>query len=207
MQVDGAQFNTGNLETRYGIHGGYGNSQGSGSAWGANIWGMGTSYDGSGYGTSFSTSGQYGISWIRGSHASADGSIGEGLYVYQNGVLKGGVGTSGIWSTGNITAYSDIRVKANFEVIPDALNKVCKLTGYTFDRTDTELRQTGLIAQELLEVLPEAVTGGPTEEDPDALYSVAYGNTVGLLVEAIKELKAEVEALKKNSHTHYVAGK
>lgn len=99
-------------------------------------------------------------------------------------------------ASGNVTAYSDQRVKVNIEVIPDALDKVSELSGYTFERTDIKgERQTGIIAQELMDVLPEAVIGGPTEEDPDALYSVAYGNLVGLLVESIKELKTRVEEL------------
>jgi hypothetical protein len=96
-------------------------------------------------------------------------------------------------ATGNVTAYSDIRVKTNLEVITTALARVNKLTGYTFDRTDIETdRQTGLIAQDVLEVLPEAVT-----QDPETgHYHVAYGNIVGLLVESIKELKKEVDTLK-----------
>ena len=64
----------------------------------------------------------------------------------------------------------------------------------TFDdhgEPETPVRQTGVIAQEVLEVLPEAVLG-----DEEGHYSVAYGNMVGLLIEAIKELKAEVEELK-----------
>jgi len=103
---------------------------------------------------------------------------------------------------GNVTAYSDIRVKTNLEVIPDALNKLCQLNGYTFDRTDvaycddtkkplSPVRQTGVVAQEVLKVLPEAVTGSE-----ESHYSVAYGNLAGLLIEAIKELKKEVEELK-----------
>jgi hypothetical protein len=104
-------------------------------------------------------------------------------------------------AVGNITAYSDIRVKENIEVIPEALDKVCQLSGYTFDRTDfvpdaetgvmPETRQTGVIAQEVLKVLPEAVA-----EMDDGKLTVAYGNMVGLLIEAIKELKTEIEDLK-----------
>ena len=118
----------------------------------------------------------------------------------QNGGGTSAMG-SNIWTSGNVTAYSDIRVKTNIEHIPHALDKVCQLSGYTFDRTDVSfddegtpdrpIRQTGVIAQEVLEVLPEAVTG-----DEEGHYSVAYGNMVGLLIEAIKELKAEVEELK-----------
>ena len=93
------------------------------------------------------------------------------------------------WARGNITAYSDIRLKTDIEVIPDALAKVEQLRGVTYKRIDSGERQTGLIAQEVQKVLPEAVSG-------DDMLSVAYGNLVGLLVEAIKELKAEVEELK-----------
>ena len=95
------------------------------------------------------------------------------------------------YAQGNITAYSDARVKTNLEVIPNALEKVCKINGYTFDRTDQDLRQAGVIAQELKEVLPEVVLG-----DEDVGYNVAYGNITALLIEAIKELKSEIEELK-----------
>lgn len=99
-----------------------------------------------------------------------------------------------ITAQGNVTAYSDIRIKTNIEVIPDAIEKVQKLSGYTYDRTDKEVpRQTGVIAQELLNVLPEAVRGGPTEEDPDGHYSVAYGNMVGLLIEGMKEQQNQID--------------
>jgi hypothetical protein len=93
-------------------------------------------------------------------------------------------------ATGNITAYSDERVKTNIEVIPDALNKVKSISGYTFDRTDVECdRQTGVIAQELLKVLPEAVRYDEVEDK----YSVNYGATIGLLIEAIKELEKRIK--------------
>jgi len=66
------------------------------------------------------------------------------------------------------------------------------LNGYTFDRTDIDTpRQTGVIAQEVRAVLPEAVT-----ETDDGTLTVAYGNMMGLMIEAIKELKAEIDELK-----------
>ena len=101
--------------------------------------------------------------------------------------------------SGDITAFSDQRVKTNIEVIPNALDKVCQLRGVTFTRTDLEdKRQTGLIAQELEQVLPEAVTTSRNETlGIDDFKSVNYGATVGLLIEAIKELKAEVDSLKR----------
>ena len=98
-------------------------------------------------------------------------------------------------ATGNVTAFSDIKLKENITPIGDALHKVCQLNGFTYNRNDIEgsPRQAGLIAQEVQAVLPEVVV------DNDGTLSVAYGNMVGLLVEAIKELKAEIEELKKGN--------
>ena len=103
--------------------------------------------------------------------------------------------TSNWVAAGNVTAYSDARIKENVEVIPDALSKVKQLSGYTYTRNDLEdktKRHTGVIAQEVLKVLPEAVQLGKTEEDT---MSVAYGNMMGLMIEAIKELEAKVAIL------------
>lgn len=127
-------------------------------------------------------------------------------YIYGNGsnggtigFYKGGspsfsfaFGSGLLTSGGNIAAYSDIRVKANLEVIPNALEKVGKLNGYTFDRTDINIRQSGLIAQEVQEVLPEVIT--PANEEGH--LAIAYGHLAGLFVEAIKELHAEVISLR-----------
>jgi hypothetical protein len=80
-----------------------------------------------------------------------------------------------IYSTGNITAYSDKRAKENIEKIENALDKVCTLGGYTY--TMKGQKYTGLIAQEVLEVLPEAVTGSE-----ETNYALAYGNMMGLIL-------------------------
>jgi len=95
--------------------------------------------------------------------------------------------------SGNITAFSsfsDRRLKENITVIEDALERVDTLSGYTFNYINDTRRMTGLIAQEVEEVLPEAVY---EDGDHKALY---YGNIVGLLVEAIKDLKKEVDEIK-----------
>jgi hypothetical protein len=97
-----------------------------------------------------------------------------------------------ILASGNITAFSDIKLKDNIEVIPNALDKVVQIRGVTFDRVDEEVpRQSGVIAQEVEKVLPEVVI-----TNKDGIKSVAYGNLVGLLIESIKELKVEVNELK-----------
>jgi len=103
---------------------------------------------------------------------------------------------------GNITAFgstSDINLKENVEVIPDALDKVKQLKGITFNYKKDGKRSTGLIAQDLEKVLPEAIyetIDVDINGDPeDKHLAIRYGNTVGLLVEAIKELEARVKEL------------
>ena len=93
---------------------------------------------------------------------------------------------------GNVTAYSDIRLKENIEVITDALNKVKQIRGVTFTRNDAEdkeQRHAGVIAQEVEIVLPEVVA-----EDNSGVKNVAYGNMVGLLIEAIKEQQQIIDS-------------
>jgi hypothetical protein len=118
---------------------------------------------------------------------------GDGIIKFtNNGVDAGEISGGNLTMVGDITAFSDARLKTDLEQIPNAISKVQELTGYTYTRVDTGKRQTGIIAQDLQKVLPEAVIEG------DEYMSVAYGNLVGLLVEAIKELKAEIEELKGN---------
>ena len=90
-------------------------------------------------------------------------------------------------SSNNVTAYSDIRLKKDIKTIDNALDKVSQMRGVTFTK-DGE-NGSGVIAQELEKIAPELVQDGEYK-------SVAYGNTVGYLIEAIKELKNEVEELK-----------
>lgn len=104
-----------------------------------------------------------------------------------------------IFASGNITAFatiSDMRRKENIERIPDALEKVSQLGGYTFNFINDDRKMTGVIAQELEKVLPEAVyeTQDPTTNED--IKAVHYGNVVGLLIEAIKDLKTELDDLK-----------
>jgi hypothetical protein len=126
------------------------------------------------------------------------------VYFYLNSTTVGlydASGATGRWSTdtsgnftatGNITAYSDVRLKANIHPIEDALNTVSRLRGVSYQRISDGSTQIGVVAQEVKEVLPEVVI-----EDSEGTLSVAYGNMVGLLIEAIKELSAKVEELEK----------
>ena len=103
---------------------------------------------------------------------------------------SGGISVTGtITASGNITANSDQRLKSDIKTIDNALDKVSQMRGVTYTK-DNELG-SGVIAQEIEKVAPELVLDGEYK-------SVAYGNTVGYLIEAIKELKSEIEELKKD---------
>ena len=91
---------------------------------------------------------------------------------------------------GDIVAYSDKKLKKNIKTLDGS--KVYKMRGVSFDRIDTGKKSSGVIAQEIQKVAPELVN-----ESKEGTLGVAYGNLTGYLIEAIKELKAEVEELKK----------
>ena len=107
-----------------------------------------------------------------------------------NVTFAGTLASGAITSSGDVTAFSDMRIKHDIETIERALAKVSDMRGVYFKRNDGEAG-TGVIAQEVENILPEVVKDGEYK-------SVAYGNMVGILIEAIKELKAEVEKLKES---------
>ena len=100
--------------------------------------------------------------------------------------------TGDIRASSDVIAFSDRRVKENIVTIDNALNKVTQLRGVTYTRKDTDDKSTklGVIAQEVLEVLPEVVA-----QDKEGMYSVAYGNMAGVFIEAIKELENRIKEL------------
>jgi hypothetical protein len=103
--------------------------------------------------------------------------------------FSGSISVSGtITATGDITAYSDASLKTDVATIKGALALVERMRGVTYARIDTGVRGIGVIAQELKGLLPEAVA-----ENPDGMLSVAYGNLVGVLVEALKEIAARTD--------------
>ena len=109
-------------------------------------------------------------------------------YITSNGLSNlsnNGNNLSGNFTaTGNITAYSDERLKDNILTIDNALDKVSQMRGVTFTKDDK--LSSGIIAQELEKIAPELVHDGEYK-------SIAYGNVVGYLIEAIKELKERLD--------------
>ena len=127
----------------------------------------------------------------------------DGKSMYINDGLDSKLSISGssgsLVTEGDITAFgsvSDRNRKENIVKIDNALEKVSQISGYTFNYIGDDTPMTGVIAQELEEVLPEVVY---ETESPDGTQSkaVRHGNIVGLLIESIKELKAEIDELKK----------
>jgi len=96
-----------------------------------------------------------------------------------------------IRATGDVIAYSDIRVKENITTIEKALDKVKKLRGVEYNKIDNTEKSIGVIAQEIEEVIPEVV-----REDDQGMKSVAYGNITAVLIEAIKEQQNQIDELK-----------
>ena len=123
-------------------------------------------------------------------------------------VTRGGAKVTGeLEVTGDVTALtSDIRLKTNIESIDNALDKVCQISGFTYEHNELaklkcdidtgEQRYVGVSAQDVQQVLPEAVKRAPSNHD---YLTVQYEKLVPLLIEAIKELKNEIDELKKGN--------
>ena len=99
----------------------------------------------------------------------------------------------GVIRATDVYASSDARIKSDIQEIQDALEKIKRMRGVTFVKSADTHRTMGLIAQETLDVVPEAVT-----EDANTFLSINYGALVGLLVEGIKEQAVEINGLKRD---------
>lgn len=106
-------------------------------------------------------------------------SVGKSIYVGQN------------ISCVALTQRSDIRLKSDIQTLTGSLDKVCKLQGVKYIYKETGRKHIGLIAQETEKVFPEFVDTNPT----DSIKSIQYGNIVAVLIEAVKELSAQVKEL------------
>jgi hypothetical protein len=119
-------------------------------------------------------------------------------------------------ASNDIVAFSsDRRLKTNIEHIGDALGKIQSLSGFTYNWNgvantvagfDTGSRYVGVYAQDVQAVLPEAIKLAPFDNDGhdksisgENYLTVQYEKLVPLLIEAIKELKAEVDELRRNT--------
>lgn len=126
-------------------------------------------------------------------------NFGHGMGIAQAGIAKGYIGANGIWTAGamvvgsGVTAAdfvlsSDVRLKQNLRPITSVLNRLDGVQAWTYElRAAPGRRRAGVIAQEILEVFPEAVT-----VDAEGYYAVSYDALIPYLLQAIKELRDEV---------------
>jgi hypothetical protein len=131
--------------------------------------------------------GGYGFTWEKGDYGGQPSVIAElrtsdGLFRTAGAIVAGG----------DVTAYSDGRLKENIVTITNPLDKVLRLRGVTYNRTDIAdtKEKIGFIAQEVQKIIPQVVS-----EDSKGMLNVAYGNVTALLVEAIKEQQIKIENL------------
>jgi hypothetical protein len=96
-----------------------------------------------------------------------------------------------VFVQGTVGNVSDIRLKENLILIKNSIKKIEQINGYIYKRKDTGKIETGLIAQEVLKILPEVVN---INTDTD-YYNISYGNMAGLLVEGIKELNERIKVI------------
>ena len=114
-------------------------------------------------------------------HNTILSALNSGLVVFSMGTFT---------ASADVVAYSDKKLKDNVETLDGS--KVFDMRGVSFNRNDQDGKlSSGVIAQELEMIAPELI-----HEAEDGTKGVAYGNTVGYLIEAIKLLKAEIEELK-----------
>ena len=96
---------------------------------------------------------------------------------------------SSITATGNVTAFSDERLKENIQTLDS--KKALQMRGVSFTRDGKP--SSGVIAQEVEKIAPELVM---TADDEMGTKSVAYGNLVGYLIETVKDQQAQIDELK-----------
>jgi hypothetical protein len=152
------------------------------------------------FGSTFTTSGQYRQSgmYVYSNQAGGMTLHAEGanpMYLSTNGTTAITISSAqNATFAGTITENSSIRYKENVETIKYGLDKVLQMRGVTYDKKDNGVREMGVIAEEIYEVLPEVVL----KNEEGEIDSVSYGRIVGVLIEAIKDLKKEIEDLKSN---------
>jgi hypothetical protein len=119
-------------------------------------------------------------------HVSSNIYIDNGAYFASNVLINNNLQVNGLF-----TNPSDSNIKTNINRISGALDKISQISGYTFNMIHNNNKSTGLIAQEVNNILPEVVS-----KDENGIYGIAYGNMMGLIVESIKELKSEINSIK-----------
>ena len=96
---------------------------------------------------------------------------------------------------GALTEASTMRIKTNIETLESPLDKISKLRGVSYNLKKNNEPSIGMIAEEVEEVFPELVS----KDDSGKASAMSYGRMTAVLLEAIKELKEEVDELKQEN--------
>ncbi|MBI5045473.1 MAG: tail fiber domain-containing protein [Candidatus Niyogibacteria bacterium] len=174
----------------YGVYGYGGNSGVFGNSSTVGVSGVGGDIGVSGAGSIYGVYGQsnsYGVYGFGANGVRGQSSDGWGVWCQADS--SAGCGGNKAW-----TSSSDARLKTNISTITGALEKVLKLRGvnYVWKEDATNENHIGFIAQEVLPVVPEVVG----QDNKTGYYNITLGEMTPLLVEAVKELKAENDLLK-----------
>jgi hypothetical protein len=102
------------------------------------------------------------------------------------------VPSSALTVNGTITESSALRYKENIETLTYGLDDVVKMRGVTYNKIETGVKEIGVIAEEVYDIIPELVN----KNEDGEIESVSYGRITAVLIQAIKELKEEIETLK-----------
>lgn len=108
------------------------------------------------------------------------------------GTISGDLTVTGQLSAATVVETSSIKLKTNIEQINDALDSVLKLKGVTYDRIDNNEHEAGLIAEWTEDILPDLVI----KDAGSNIIGIKYTKLTAYLIEAIKELKQEIDLLK-----------
>ena len=123
-----------------------------------------------------------------GTTTSTNTGLGTASYRWKNFYSGPGNFEGSVTASADVIAYSDARLKENVKTLDGS--KVLQMRGVSFDRKDTGISSSGVIAQEMQKVAPELVS------DDDGTLGVAYGNLTGYLIEAIKKQQKQIDELK-----------
>jgi hypothetical protein len=153
--------------------------------------------------TSVISAGVFNVEFLGGSKNGIDlqntntGNSGAFIgFFNSSGALAGAITQTGVTTT-HYGSSSDQRLKENIVDAPSASNDIDAIQVRSFDwKADGSHQKYGMVAQELLEIAPEAVSQGATEED---MMGVDYSKLVPMMIKEIQSLRREVEALKENN--------
>lgn len=143
------------------------------------------------------------IEFVREADDTVSFKVNEGgtTDIYHNHNLKLQTSSTGISVTGaivasgDVTAFSDLNLKTDIHTINNALDICGKLRGVNYKWKEDNKPSIGVIAQEVEQVIPEIVLTQQIE-NKGKIKSVDYGKIVGVLINAINELREEVNQLK-----------